>query len=483
MHDGMTFTTIDPAALLRSVWELAGGEEGSTRRVTFGAPDPVLPSIFHVDAIARATIGLSGLAAAEIWRTRGGGAQEVHIDPLHAAAAFRSERYLTIDGDPPQEIWAPVSGYFKTGDGRWVQLHCNFPHHRAGVLRILGVEDNREAVAAAIAGWRGEHLERETRAAGLCVAFVRTPEEWKAHPQALALATLPLLEILRIGEAPPEPFDTDGDRPLAGVRVLDLTRVIAGPVCGRTLASHGAEVMRIAGPHLHFVPSLIMDTGFGKRSAHIDLSGNAGQEVLRSLTAQAGVFVNGYRPGAIAAKGFSPREVARIRPGIVYTTLSAYGHTGPWAEWRGFDSLTQSASGIVHESTMYGKPSASSRQTLRPLPCQALDHATGYLAAFGTMMALNRRAEEGGSWLVRVSLAQTGRWLDSLGRVENGFDIPDPTREELVGVKAGIMGNRTTAFGELLHVRPPAILRETPANWDLPPAPLGSHPPEWGRAG
>ncbi len=235
----------------------------------------------------------------------------------------------------------------------------------------------------------------------------------------------------------------------------------------------------MAAPHLHFVPALVMDTGFGKRSAHVDLREAAGRETLRALAAGADVFVNGYRPGALAARGFSPGELARLRPGIVYTTLSAYGHAGPWAGWRGFDSLTQSATGIVHEETAARGGEAGGGEEPRPLPCQALDHATGFLAAFGTMMALLRRAEEGGSWRVRVSLAQTGRWLDALGRVDNGRDVPDPGAEDV----REFIARRATAFGELGHVLPPARLDDTPARWELPPAPLGTHPPQWAGPG
>ena len=463
-------THIEPSQLLRALWESIGGEAAAPERVRFGASGAVLPSIFHVDAIAQATIAAAGLAAAEIWRIRQGQFQEVRVDPNHAAAAFRSQRVLTIDGEAPPDIWSPVSGYFKAGDGRWVQLHCNFPQHREGVLRILGVEEHRQAVVSAIAGWKAEELERETRAAGLCVAFVRAPEEWRAHPQALALTFLPLMEVLRIGDAPPRPFADGADRPLSGVRVVDLTRVIAGPVCGRALASHVADVLRIGASHLHSVVPLVVDTGLGKRSAHVDLRGEEGRETLRELVSQADVFVNGYRPGALDAHGFSLRDVAQMRPGIVYTTLSAYGHTGPWREWRGFDSLTQSASGIVHEGT-----TASGGEELLPLPGQALDHATGYLAAFGTMMALKRRAEEGGSWMVRVSLAQTGRWLESLGRVQGGLDIHDPTPSDF----KDFMQRRDSPFGKLSHVAPPAILSETPSYWALPPVPLGSHEAVW----
>ena len=342
-----------------------------------------------------------------------------------AAAAFRSEIYTRVADQPAAALWSPVSGYYRTRDDRWIQLHCQFPHLRDGVLKILGCADDRAAAEAAIAKWDGLALETRCRADRLCVALIRPPEEWRAHPQARALAGLPVIEIIRIGDAPALPLPPLGDRPLSGIRVLDLTKVIAGPVCGRTLASHGAEVLRVGAAHLPFMEPLVIDTGLGKRSAFLDLRNAADCETLASLTRDADIFVQGYRPGTIAGRGFGPEQVAALRPGIVYVTLSAYGHAGPWNTWRGFDSLTQSASGIVHEGMLAagtGKP--------HPLPCQALDHATGYLAAFGAMVALKRRAEEGGSWMVRISLAQTGRWIDGLGRVD-GLAVKNPEESEI----------------------------------------------------
>ena len=208
-----TSTTPAPKDVLAALWATAGGDPAALGAVTMTGADPVLPSVFRVGTAAAASVAASALAAAELWHLRRGGRQSVSVDMRRAAIAFRSERYLSVDGAPPPEIWSPVSGHFQAGDGRWVQLHCNFPHHRDGVLEVLGVGEDRAAVAAAIARRGAEELERETRARGLCVAFVRTPEEWRAHPHALQLATLPLLEIIRIGDAPPEPLAAAGGRP------------------------------------------------------------------------------------------------------------------------------------------------------------------------------------------------------------------------------------------------------------------------------
>ncbi|MCW3476623.1 CoA transferase, partial [Limobrevibacterium gyesilva] len=257
----------------------------------------------------------------------------------------------------------------------------------------------------------------------------------------------------------------------SGLRALDLTRVIAGPVCGRALAAHGADVLHITAPHLPSIGPLVSDTGRGKRSAQLDLRDPAGRATLRRLLADADLFVQSYRPGALAAHGFGPEDAAAARPGLVYVALSAYGHTGPWAGRRGFDSLVQTASGFNHaEAEAAGAPGQP-----KPLPCQALDHASGYLMAFGALAAVLRRAEEGGSWLVRVSLAGTGRWLRGLGRVPNGLACPDPDQDAV----ADLLETTDSGFGRLNAIRHAAALSETPAHWALPSVPLGTHPAAW----
>jgi crotonobetainyl-CoA:carnitine CoA-transferase CaiB-like acyl-CoA transferase len=231
--------------------------------------------------------------------------------------------------------------------------------------------------------------------------------------------------------------------------------------------------MRVAGPHLPYLEQLVIATGLGKRSAHIDLRKRSGLDQLMTLVQSGDIFCQAYRPGSLASRSFSPENLAAVRPGIVYVTLSAYGHIGPWHTWRGYDSLVQSTSGIAYEG---GRAAGLDRP--KHLPCQALDFGSGYLAAFGAMVALKRRAEEGGSWLVRVSLAQTAYWLDSLGRVD-GMNIADPTPES----HARFFDTQPSPFGEVSFVKPAGILSETPARWELPPVPLGTHPSKWDREG
>jgi hypothetical protein len=317
--------------------------------------------------------------------------------------------------------------------------------------------------------WDAEPFETAAYAGGCVVAMMRSHEEWLALPHAKALAGLPLVSIEKIGEAAPKPWP-EGDRPLAGVRVLDLSRVIAGPVAGRTLAVHGADVMLISGPDLPAIPWLTIDTGRGKLTSFVELRSEQGRDVLRGLLAQADIFSQGYRPRALAALGFSPEDAAKISPGIISVSLSAYGHAGPWAERRGFDSLVQTATGFNHSEGQ-----AAGVDGPKELPAQMLDHATGYLMAFGAMMAKARQSREGGSWHVRVSLAQTGRWLWNLGRVADGFKTGDFKGETVMPYIEEI----PSGFGPLRSVKHSAVLSKTPAFWARPAMPLGSHKPQW----
>jgi crotonobetainyl-CoA:carnitine CoA-transferase CaiB-like acyl-CoA transferase len=454
-----------PSEALRQVWTVAGGDPAALERVTITGSDPMLPTDFRIGTAAAGVIAATGLAASEMWRLRTGRAQPVAVDLRAAIAAFRSERYLRVNGAPAHDGHSPLFGFYPTADGRWVQIHANLPHHRAGHVRFFGCEETRESMAAAVLRWKAQDLEDALAAAGLPAGMVRSREEWLAHPHARAVAELPLLEIQRIGDSRPEPFGA-GERPLSGVRMLDLTRVIAGPENGRTMASHGAEVLLVTSPHLPSLPSHVIDFGFGKRATTLDLRRADDADRLRALVAGADVFSQSYRPGALARLGFGPDALARLRPGIVYVTLSAYSHVGPWRERRGFETLIQSVSGLAHEQGGGARP--------QHLPAQVVDHATGYLGALGALMALARRAREGGSYLVRVSLVQTGRWVDGLGRVA-GRHVADQSRADVGDLLAACESD----FGPLSHVVPAARLAETPAGWARPPAPTGAHQAAW----
>lgn len=458
--------------LLQAILEQAG-EPPADASVRFHGADPVFPTPLRIGDMGAATIAAAALQAARLWLLRGGQPQELTVDVDAAAAAMRSSRYLQPDSPPqgPARVRAAGGGLgvYRTRDGRWFYFQRLFEHHRRRQCDVLGCEDEQQAIAQAVAGWEGAALEEAIAQAGAAGAMVRSHGEWSAHAQAQALARLPLFEILRFADAPSRPLPP-AERPLSGVRVLDLTRVLAGPTCARTLAEHGASVLRIGTPRFPDNEQMMQDTGHGKRSAVLDLTQEREAARLRDLVAGADVFVQGYRPGALDALGFSPREVAKHRPGIVYVSLSAWGHEGPWSRRRGFDSVVQAASGIADELAVDGVP--------RFAPANPLDYATGYLAAFAAMVALARRAHEGGSYLVRVSLAQTGRWLCSLPRVEReryAAQPPDLPPQRL----EALMATTQTPFGRLRHLAPCARLSLTPGRWDLPSVPLDHDPPEW----
>ncbi|MCB4824067.1 CoA transferase [Roseicella aerolata] len=461
-----------PREILDALWQGAG--LAGPAPAALSGEEPVLPSSFRIGAAAQAVVAAATAAVSEVHRRRGGPAQQARVAMREAALEFGSERYLRLDGRPAPAGWDAIAGTYRCGDGRWVRLHTNFPHHRTGVLRLLGCEGTREAVGQALLGWEGIAFEQAAAEAGMCVAAMRSFAEWDAHPQGQAVAGLPPLRLERIGEAPPVPLPPLAARPLQGLRVLDLTRVIAGPVCGRTLAAHGADVLHVSAAHLPSFDDLLPDTGRGKRSAAIDLRAEAGRDTLQGLVAGADVFLQGYRPGAVAGHGFAPEALAALRPGIICTSLSAYGEVGPWGGRRGFDSLVQTASGFNHAEAVAAGADPSGPAP-RVLPCQALDHASGFLLAFGTLAALLRRAEEGGSWLVRVSLAGTGMWLRRLGRLEGAFGVPVPEIDEL----GELLEEMPSDFGRLTALRHSGRLPETPPRWALPPVRLGTHPAAW----
>jgi len=445
-----------PQAALRELLALAE-VKGSAE---ISGADPVLRTPYRVGTAGAAALAATGIAASELWSLRSGRRQQVSVDLRAAAASLRSGAYLRIDGKPPAAMWDPFSLFYPVNGGRWVRFHCNYPHHRAAALGVLGVGEDVETAKRAAAAWDGPALEDAIHAAGGCAALVRSTDEWASHPHAAAVAQQPLLEIERIGDGPRMPLPK-AERPLAGIRVLDLTRVLAGPTCARTLAEHGADVLKITAAHLPDSGDTDLDTGLGKLSAQLDLREDDDADILRRLVQDAAVFSQSYRPGTLAARGFSPEALAKQRPGIVYVSLSAWGPTGPWKDRRGFDSIVQCVSGMARAQGGAGEP--------KLLPCSAIDYVSGYLMAFGAMVALARRAKEGGSWHVRVALARVGQWIVDRGSVDPAGAVePGPLTME----------TRSPA-GLITHLRPVVRLSETPPYWARPPVPLGHHRPEW----
>ena len=460
---------------LRTILPIAGWPEERARSVEItGGDDPVLPTPFRIGAAGAAALAATGLAAADLWELRTGRRQDVAVDLRQAVASLRSGHYLQVNGAKVRSERNPVMGMYPAKNGRWSYLHANFPNHRAAALRVLACEEDQEAVRRAVGPWDALELEEAIIAAGGAGGMVRSMAEWAQHPQAAAIAALPLMEILKIGDSPPEKLP-EGSRPLSGIRVLDLTRVLAGPTCARTLAEHGADVLKITATHIAARDDQEYDTGHGKLSARLDLRQPQDLDILKALVREGDVFSQGYRPGTLADRGLSPEELAAVRPGLVYVSLCAFSHKGPWASRRGFDTVVQNVSGIT---TRQGELFPGAEPGPQFYPVSAIDYLTGYLMAFGAMVALARRAREGGSWLVRISLAQTGRWLVNCGEVPEA-SLKNVAKEFSEAEIDRWSIESDAPAGRLRHLGPTVRLSETPPRWTRPSVPLGHNEPVW----
>ena len=440
---------------------------------TFIGADPILPTRYRIGAAVAAAIGAAAQGAAHLWTQRGGRDQSVTVSVRRAAASLAGFRHLRLEGRlfPAQQGDVPTMAIYQTRDDRWIHLHGALPHFRQGTLNLLGCTDDRAAVAAAVAKWDSSALEDALAAAGQCGAVLRTADEWAIHPQGRAVARAPLIELVKVGDAPPTPMPLS-ERPLAGIRVLDLTRILAGPVCGRTLAEHGAEVLNISSPHLPHVPIFLPETSHGKKTAHLHLPGAEARDTLWRLIGETDVFSQGYRAGGLARLGFGPDEVAKRRPGMIYVSINAYGHDGPWRDRPGWEQLAQSATGVA---LVHSNRTTHDAEVPAVVPAAPTDYMTGYLASVGVMIALHRRATIGGSWHVRTSLSRTAMWFRDLGLVDESVTRTQPSRDEVESWSF----TRDSTWGRLTAFAPVAEMSRTPPRWDLPSAEPGSHQPSW----
>lgn len=424
-----------------------------------------------VSDIAAGAYGALALAAAELAAARGGSAPTPLVDRRGAGLALAGNEYLTVDGAAPA-TWGAITGYYRTGDGRHVYLHGNFDHQRDGLLSVFGVADDRAAMAEALLGWTAAEAEDAAQTQGFCCIMHRSRAAWEAHPQCAALAAGPVVAITPGAEAAAAPLRAvTGDGPLSGLRVLDLSRIIAGPMGGRALAELGADVIRISAPDLPFVEGVVIDTGFGKRNAYADLRTADGRATLAALAQEAEVVIDGFRPGALAAKGFDVGDLRRLNPDLVVVELSAFSDVGPWAGRRGYDTYVQAATGFA----AIGPDGAPRR-----LACQPLDYLTGCFVAFAAIRLLIRRAAGGGGGSAELSLARTAIWLwemaDALGP-ETASPARNATRDDVEA--EGRLRRMESAFGVLSALAPPYGFEERPARWDRPSGRLGADPARW----
>ena len=419
-----------------------------------------LASAFAVSQFAAASIAAAGVAVSGLADV----AAPVTVDRGRADAWFRTA--LAPVGWQTPSPWDAVAGDYASADG-WIRLHTNAPRHKAAALRVLGVPAERGAVERAVRDWTGEDLESAVVDAGGCAAVMRGAAEWSRRPQGSSVAGEPLVAWGAGEESPPSAhWRPSPGRPLAGLRVLDLTRVIAGPVATRFLAGLGADVLRVDPPDWD-EPAIVPDMTLGKRATRIDATTTVGRDALERLVVGADVLVHGYRPGALDAL-VSPARRRELRPGLVEVALDAYGWSGPWAGRRGFDSLVQMSGGIAEAGMRWA---AAERPT--PLPVQALDHATGYLAAAAALAAIGRVRRGGVSSSARVSLARTALELPLADPVEA------PARQAQGPTSAQGPTRIATPWGPADLLAPPVAVGDVRLDWQRGPTELGSDEPRW----
>ena len=436
--------------------------------------DPVYSARFRIGETTANILAGVGVAVTDINEMKTGKRQKVAIDVRHAAATCQSSKYLrqqAAGGDwkpvqsPSMEHMRAITQPWQCKDGRWYLPHFNLPHLHDRVIGVLGCESNADAVAKAISKWDSHDLEEAVAEARACGSVVRSNAEWMQHPHGKMLSGKPLVEISKIGDSDPMPFPK-GERPLAGIKVLDLTRILAGPIAARTLAENGADVLMVTAQHLPQVPEHVMDTNHGKRSCFLNLSQAADVATIKKLVRYADVFSQGYRPGIMDKYALSPEQLAAERPGIIYLSISCYGHGGPFTNRGGWEQIGQSATGICLEN-------GDERPKL--LPASACDYTTGYNGAYGVLLALARRARDGGSYHVRVSLCRSGMYIYKQGQVKYAEPDMGLSNAELDSIMIESKGGH----GTLKHLGPVLKMSAAQPYWDKPSPTLGSSKPEW----
>ena len=423
-----------------------------------------LPSVFGVTELATASVAAAGVAVSELIALDGAVPRQVTVDRRLASMWFASS--LRPQGWEPPPPWDAVAGDYLASDG-WIRLHTNAPAHREAALRVLGVPADRDRVATAVATWRTDELESAVVAEGGCAAAMRTLDEWDASTPGRAVTGEALIAWTETGRAPARSWAPHPTRPLAGVRVLDLTRVLAGPVATRFLAQLGADVLRIDPPWWE-EPGVVPDVMLGKRSARLDLREPVDRDRLLHLLAGADILVHGYRPGALDGLGLGAAVRHDAAPGLIEVSLDAYGWTGPWAARRGFDSLVQMSTGIAEAGMRL-----LGRDQPTPLPVQGLDHATGYLMAHAAIRALTTRLQTGSGTSAQLSLARTARLLTESGTFEPAAPIrPEDEHDVAPAIEL-------TSWGQAHRLRAPLKVTGVDIRAERPARSLGSDPAAW----
>lgn len=463
----------------------------------FGS-DPLFSSCVRLGEAFSIAAMAAAVGAAAIWRERTGNGQNLSIDVRQAAHGISPELtfHPTINGHPYPNWMGnshPFTIYpYKTRDGRWVYPSGVYPHQHEAWSNFFNCGISHASIAAAIAKWNADELEEAANAQGHTLCIARWPEEWLAHPQGIYLSQEPVIAVRKIGESEPEPFPT-ADRPLGNVRVLSLTHAVAGPVVGRTLAEQGADVLSVN--HDDFEHDWVYDdANVGHRSTFLDLKDARDNQICTDLARSADVVVENFRGRKLARYGFSPEELASLRPGIIVVSVRCYGWGGPWFDRGGFDMLGTAASGLAMLEGSNGMPSMPPTGLIN-------DYVTGYMGAAGATAALLKRAKKGGSYHVTVSLARCAMWYQSLGLVpesqrafaKNHYqriwslsetDQPKIERDLKSRLLEPAAVARDTPLGKVRRLAPAVTYSTTRPFWNDPIlVPRGSSAPEWRTTG
>ncbi len=442
--------------------------------VSFAGQDPIVPAAHRLGACIGVPLMAGAVAAVALHRHRGGPAQDLHLDLRQAVHTINPGAFWhpTLNGEVaphPLVLDNPflVTPY-RTADGRWVMASAVYPHLVARWCRFLDVPPDTARVAAAVATWDTAELEETANAAGLPICVVRTPDEWLAHEQGALLATQPVIGLERIGDAPARDFG-GAARPFDGIRVLSFTHAVAGPTVGRTLAEHGADVLCATRPNDYEHEFIYAEANVGSRSAYVDLDSPVGQKRTATLLTGADVVVNNHRQGSLEQRGLDPRQLAERHPGLVSVSVNCYGPRGPWAGRGGFDMNGSAASGLMTVEGDEAEPRL-------PVTVLVNDYITGYMGAIGAMAALVKRAAEGGSWHVTVSLTRTAMWCGSLGFVDPALAGSD----EEHSLRDPLPYDAPSPLGDVHMLAPPVRFSRTAAAWPDPIlVPRGSSRAEW----
>jgi hypothetical protein len=447
---------------LGAATEPLGLPRAAAERVRFEGPDS-LPSTYAVTSFASAAIGTAALAVSELVAAVAD-PPPVTVDRRLASLWFGTS--IKPVGWTLPSPWDPIAGDYLAADG-WIRLHTNAPRHRTAALHVLNCAGERSIVAEAVKRWSAEALETAVVEAGGCAAGMWTVPEWGAHPQGRAVSAEPLIAMQEVGAAS-SGWRPTAARPLAGVKVLDLTRVLAGPVATRFLAGYGANVLRIDPPDWD-EPAIEPEVTLGKRCARLDLRRPPDRARFERLISEADLFIHGYRPEALGALGYGEDIRRALNPNLIDVRLDAYGWSGPWRNRRGFDSLVQMSTGIAAAGGAWrgaDKPV--------PLPVQALDHATGYFMAAAAVRGLALRLGKGEATSARLSLARTVALLIGTPRHASEPEALSPTDADYsAAVEA-------TDWGSAHRALPPVRIAGAPTGWMRPASRLGSARAAWG---